>query len=587
MNPRQVDHQWPEVDVAVVGMGWAGGIVATELARSGLSVVGLERGSSISPNDRQASRDEVRYSLRHPLTQDVSSESWTLRHDLDEPALPLRDVGSFRPGTGVGGSGLTWAGSCWRFTDHDFHLRTRLEERYGEEALPPDSTIQDWGITYAKLEPSYERFEKVAGVGGVAGRLAHGQNSNGNPFEEPRRSEYPLAPVSGGSGSSLFREAARQLGYHPYPQPGAVLSSLYTNPYGIERPACTRCGFCVSYPCHNGSRADVATAVLPVAEASGNLQIRTGANVVKIVHDDKRARSVLYIDEEGRLNEQPAALIILAAYTFNNIRLLLLSGLDRPYDPATGLGLVGKNYSYQLIVSGLGFFPGTKFDDSDGPSASGYCIDDFNGDNFDHSDLGFLGGGVIQCGTGLGQAISGIAVPEGGPKWGSAWKATIKEWFGSAIAVTAQAGIPAYREHCLDLDPTYDDAYGLPLIRITFDWRQNERKAAAYLASRIEGILTAMGARHIKIAKDLPTHYDVGTYQSTHNSGGAIMGSNPITSVVNTYCQMWRMPNVFVVGASAFPQNPGYGPTETVGALAFRAAEAIATRYVGREGLLD
>ena len=80
--------------------------------------------------------------------------------------------------------------------------------------------------------------------------------------------------------------------------------------------------------------------------------------------------------------------------------------------------------------------------------------------------------------------------------------------------------------------------------------------------------------------------YTIVPYQSTHNTGGAIMGADPATSALNKYLQSWAVPNVFVVGASAFPQNGGYNPTGTVGALAYWALEAIRKRYLERPGPL-
>jgi gluconate 2-dehydrogenase alpha chain len=143
-----------------------------------------------------------------------------------------------------------------------------------------------------------------------------------------------------------------------------------------------------------------------------------------------------------------------------------------------------------------------------------------------------------------------------------------------------------YRTSFLDLDPNYKDAWGNPLLRITFDWRINERRLASYLGNRVNQALKAMQPTYIAEPRSLPAHYDVVPYQSTHNSGGAVMGGDPATSMVNRYLQAWDVPNVFVVGASAFPQSSGHGPTGTVGALAYWAADAILDRYLRTDSLL-
>ena len=82
------------------------------------------------------------------------------------------------------------------------------------------------------------------------------------------------------------------------------------------------------------------------------------------------------------------------------------------------------------------------------------------------------------------------------------------------------------------------------------------------------------------------TDYSIVPYQSTHVQGGTVMGADPNTSVTNKYCQVWNMPNLFVIGASNFPQNAGYNPTGTVGALAYLAADQIASKYLSSPGML-
>src|SRR5260370_36733967 len=114
----------PEADVAIVGVGWAGGILAAELTKAGLKVVGLERGHARSVADFQHDTDELRYAVDYEMMQDTAQETWTLRHNLGERALPIRQLGSFLPGTGVGGAGVHWQGLTWRFEPGDFTLRS-------------------------------------------------------------------------------------------------------------------------------------------------------------------------------------------------------------------------------------------------------------------------------------------------------------------------------------------------------------------------------------------------------------------------------------------------------------------------------
>jgi gluconate 2-dehydrogenase alpha chain len=175
--------------------------------------------------------------------------------------------------------------------------------------------------------------------------------------------------------------------------------------------------------------------------------------------------------------------------------------------------------------------------------------------------------------TGL-RPIQNNPVPGGKPTWGKEFKANSVKYANRYLTVASQGSSMPFKRHFLDLDPTYKDAFGDPLIRITFDFEEQDRQMSKFLAGKCADIIKEMGADHIDAMKDLGP-YDITTYQSTHNTGGVIMGADPGTSAVNNYLQMWDMDNLFVIGSSAFPHNSGYNPTDTVGALAYRAAEGI------------
>jgi gluconate 2-dehydrogenase alpha chain len=135
------------------------------------------------------------------------------------------------------------------------------------------------------------------------------------------------------------------------------------------------------------------------------------------------------------------------------------------------------------------------------------------------------------------------------------------------------------RYNTLDLDPTYKNRFGQPLMRMTFDFKENEQKMNRHSAEVIGQIGRAMNPTIMGNPTPRLT-WNVVPYQSTHNTGGAIMGTDPRTSALNKYLQSWDVPNVFVMGASAFPHNSGYNPTGPVGALAFWAADAIREKYL-------
>ena len=149
-------------------------------------------------------RDELRYVVRHDLMQNTARDTLTIRNNPSQEALPMRRLGSFLPGEVVGGSGVHWSGHTWRWTDMEFKVRSMYEERYGKNFIPADMTIQDWGITYAELEPYYDKFEYTAAVSGKAGNIKGQIQPGGNPFEAPRAREYPLPPLTPILASEMF-----------------------------------------------------------------------------------------------------------------------------------------------------------------------------------------------------------------------------------------------------------------------------------------------------------------------------------------------------------------------------------------------
>src|SRR2546426_12001770 len=201
-----------EVDAVIVGLGWTGGILAKELTEAGLKVVALERGDMRTTEKDYAVpniRDELRYVIRHDLMQNTARDTLTIRNNPSQEALPMRRLGSFLPGEVVGGSGVHWSGHTWRWTDMELRGRTVYEERYGKKFIPTDMTIQDWGITYAELQPYYDQFEYTAAISGKAGNLRGEIQPGGNPFEAPRARDYPLPPLTPILASEMFTEAAQ------------------------------------------------------------------------------------------------------------------------------------------------------------------------------------------------------------------------------------------------------------------------------------------------------------------------------------------------------------------------------------------
>jgi gluconate 2-dehydrogenase alpha chain len=468
------------------------------LTKAGLKVVGLERGKMRTPEADFALphiRDELRYAVRQELILDPSLETLTMRHAPDETALPLRRFGAFMPGMGLGGAGTIWNGMTWRFTPHEHQLKSRIAERYGKDAVAPDYTISDWAMRYDELEPYYDRFEKLCGTSGRAGNLRGQLIDGGNIFEGPRQNDYPTPPLVPSHGGTLFANAALGLGYHPYPTPSANLSREYTNPEGALLNPTLFCGHCDRFGCATNSKASPNSTILPVLLRDPNFELRTDAWVTQIIHDKagRKVTGVRYVDMvSGDEIEQPADIVLLCAYPFSNTKLLRLSNIGEAYDPLTGKGSVGKNYCYQVTGTVQVFLEDEEINPFMATGANAMNIDDFNGDNFDHTGLGFQGGALIFASPTHGRPIMGRVTPPGTKRWGRAWKEATAKWYNHAFTIHASGANFAHQHNYLDLDPTYRDKLGQPLVRMTYNFHDNDRKLSTFVTGKAVEIAKAM-----------------------------------------------------------------------------------------------
>lgn len=573
-------------DVVIVGLGWTGSILCMELCEEPLEVLALERGEDreTAPDFRYPNiADELKYGIRYALMQKPRDSTLTIRRTLEESALPYRTLGSFLPGYGVGGAGAHWNGITFRPLAEELRLRSYVVDHFGKSIIPDGMTIQDWGVTYSEMEPHFDRFEKVAGIAGKAGNINGKIVESGNPFEAPRSAEYPMSPLPQTVDALMFAEAARRSGFHPYPLPSANASEAYVNPYGMQLGPCSFCGFCDRFGCFNYSKSSPQTCILDALKRKPNFEYRANAEVlrVELSHDHRTAVGVTYVTAGGKKVFQPADLVILAAYQLHNVHLMLLSGIGKPYDPISGEGATGKNYSYQMTGSTSLFFKDIDFNPFVGAGSNGIVIDDFAINRIDFGVEGFIGGSYICAGTTNGHPIRSMRLPKRTQSWGSQWKQAIKTWYGHSMSIGSHGSNMSYRDSYLDLDPTYTDRYGRPLLRMTFNWKPNEIRMTQFMKSKIEAIAESMYADIMESDyKSEGAMYDVRPYQTTHNVGGAIMGTDPNTSALNRYLQSWDVHNVFVVGANAFPQNIQYNPTGMVGALAYWSLAAIRKDYL-------
>ncbi len=590
------------VDVAIVGGGWTGLAMAKELTtRTGLEVVVLERGPARKMSEYASNMDEVDFAIRLRMMQNIAEETVTHRWTVKDQAAPVRQWGHVRLGTGTGGSGEHWTGVANRYPADTFEIASLVRERFGARA-PENLALQDWTFQWGEIEPYYTKVEEMMGIGGKAGNIRGKLQPGGNIFEGPRSKEYPVGPHKQNLGMTYFQKAAGNLGYHPYINPAATLPFDYTNPDGISRPGCAYCGYCMLYGCMIGAKAQPTSLLMPILRRKKSFTLRNDCWVRKIVHRDGQAQGVEYMDERGQETMQPAKLVVVSSFTPGNVRLLLLSKIGTPYDAATGEGTLGKNFCHQMSGGGGGQIvykePMNSFMSAGG---QGMAFSDFDGFNNIDPDAGILRGGTFTGGgAGGGHPIASFgAVPAGASKknWGGEWKKAALEYHdrvGGGGGFSAEH--LAYKHNFLDLDPTYTDKWGDPLLRTTIDWTEHEQKMRAF-AAKIAGRLaqemaSVSGGRLVQAGRGGPAfgraagRYQTAAYATSHLHGGAIMGSDRSNSVVNTYLQHWDVPNLFVTGASAFPHAGATNPTLTALAITYRCADALIDRYLKHPGAL-
>jgi gluconate 2-dehydrogenase alpha chain len=550
-----------DCDVVVVGLGAAGGVAVLPLAQAGLDVVGLEAGSWLTRKD--FSPDEIRNNYRGwpQAVQKANQEVPTSRATATSPTLPRLAIHPMQ--NGVGGTTLHYWAQSWRLNPWDFKVVSETTRRYGASRIPKGSTVEDWPFGYDDLEPYYDKVEYEIGVSGEGGK-----------FEGPRKRPYPMPALRWTAYLDTMAGAARTLGWHPFAGPAAINSRPYQN-----RSGCMYHGFCNRGGCHVDAKNSTMVTTIPRAQATKRLKVVTHAHVTRVEVDaNGRASGVTYLTD-GVEYFQPAKVVILASYTYENVRLLLLSKSKAfPNGLANNHGQVGRHYfSHHQAAPVTALFP---FDLNSwyGLPAQGVAVDDWADDNFDHAALDFIGGGnlwVYSDRRPIGAA--GMSTFDKAPRWGSAWKRFVHENADRTNTAYIQKTTLPYEDNYLDLDPAVKDPLDDPVIRITAEYKDNERKIAAFTQEKMEQWYREAGAVAIQrgpLGGAMPP--------ATHAYGGTRMGDSVDRHVVDRWSFSHEVSNLGVLGASTMGTSGARNPTLTVQALAWRAAEHLARNWKSR-----
>lgn len=561
-------------EAVVIGSGAAGSVVAWELANQGWDVTILERGKNVRPGLGEVPSSELGTTYgsdelkgaRNYGFPDPILEPYTTRTQADaKNGVARTATGSFgQLGAAVGGTSLHYNAKTPRFWKQDFSMLS--------DHGPVDrAQVADWPISYDDLAPFYDLVEHRVGVQGDLSAMPPRTLE-----QSPRTGEFVMPPNPAAKSATMLAQAARLLGWTPYPFPAAVNSETFDG-----RPACNSCGMCSGFGCPINARGDALVSFLNPALRTGRVRVIARAFVdrIKMSGDGRRAVAVAYRTVTGERREIPASTVVVAGSPINTARLLLLSADG---NHPTGLGnssdQVGRNLMFHNFTQGASVYP---YDMSPLRSqSSSYAVDDlmgpFTGPEVKALGLPYIVGGVIQVGGGSAplQLAKMLGAYLG---YGLPLKQVLKVGTHTGIVGSqlVHQDLPQ-ADNRVDLDPGVTDLHGTPAARITYSPHLHEIAGSVYLGARLEAMhLLAPGATGALILP-YPILNKGATY-TAHLAGTARMGTDQRTSVCAPSGRLHDADNVYVADASTWPTYPGFNPTLTIMANAWRIARGLAT----------
>ena len=514
-----------EAEVCIVGAGAAGGIMALELGRLGVSVVVLESGPR---HDFAERRQYVRKYLRreNPWQSPLEGQD---RHTIGgRVAYGLEG----RRARGVGGSTLHWEGYALRFTAGDFRMRSQ------------HGIADDWPITYDDLEPYYARAEAALGVAGASD----------DSSASPRSSPFPLPAFPFSYSDGFFARACSTLGIGFHHLPQARNSVAYGG-----RSQCLACSTC--HVCPTGAKASTDLTHIPAAEATGKVRVLTEASVLRLEVDRAGAISTAVYAGPDRVERRlTAKIFVLAAGAVENVRLLLLSrSADFPDGLANRSGLVGKLFMSHPSVDAIG-----RVKDNAYPYRIGFSTAMSRQFAVD-GDRSTRGAFLLEFLNSAGPKPGEIAVAS--RLTGGALRRQVQEEFGRRLGIRIYCEQLPDRANSVSLNPRVRDYFGSAAPHITYRIGPYERSALDEGKKVAARILESVGATYVGATPLSPAAHQIGTHR---------MGADPRASVVDPNLRAHDVPNLYLVGSGCFVTATASPPTLTIAALAIRAAEHIA-----------
>lgn len=521
-----------EVEVLIVGAGPSGAVAAHTLASVGMSVICLEQGDWMSPNDYPGNRPEYEMLVQKDWNPNPNTRGRAADYPVNSSDSDLTPV-MFGA---VGGSSILFGAHWMRLKPSDFRVKTQ------------DGICDDWPISYEDLHPYYNRIDAFLGVSGLGGDPAYPEQD----FEMP---PHPL-----GKGGMRMAHAMNSLGWHWWPGTQAIPTFKHKN-----LAQCVRWGMCES-GCPAGSKASFDLAYWPHAISAG-AQLITGARVREIVVDSRgHAKGVIWIDRDGNEHQQNAKIVILAANGIGTARLLQLSKSQAfPDGLANGSGLVGKNLMLHPNNEVVGLYD-EDIEGWRGPAGQlMYSLQFYETD----ASRGFYRGAKMNLMPRPG-VLSVLREFDDLPfeqRWGKAIH-DLDRYAGHAMSWAANIEDLPEESNCISLDPDLKDSDGIPAPKVQYRISENSWKAMDYMLDRMTEMHQAAGARHV-------FRHRLWTEQPGHLLGTARCGDDPTRSVVDRWGRAHDVPNLFIVDGSVMVTSGAVNPTATIAAWALRCAEHI------------
>jgi choline dehydrogenase-like flavoprotein len=556
----------PTYDVIVVGSGAAGGGAAYVLASKGMRVLCLEAGRMLDAAvDFHPHKMPYEWPFRGQgkpgeygtLPQGMG---WKIKEWTDHLyTIPQDDPYALAPGSkftwtrirAVGGRTNVWGRTCDRFGPLDFKPKS-LQDGWGD----------DWPITYDDVAPYYDRVERLIGVSGLSEGVHNTPcGTNLLPGFRPRCGEW------------LIKRGAEKLGIKVLPLQLAVLSQNYDG-----RPHCHYCGAC-NHGCDTASRFSSLDVLVPKLVKFKNFTLRTNSivNSVLTSRDTGKVRGVTYVDAQNRQQyEAYAKAVVLGASVVESIRILFnSSNREFPQGLANSSGLLGKYLMEHVAFNDIpGFLPqlaGRPTTNDDGPGEASLYIPRYY---YPKRQTKFQRGFRLQFYTGCGM---GPGHGAGLPGFGSDYKKRIKELYPANVSIGGYGEGLAFPWNYVEIDPSgLKDRYGIPQVRFHTSAEYDHAFAIRdFMYAEMERILKASGAEILPYRKVNPSPLGA----VTHEAGGARMGDDPKTSVLDAWNRSHDLNNLLVVDAASFVSHPEKHTTLTIMALAYRAADRLAEDF--------